>query len=125
LITEIEKKYNQDHGKMNRYFYGVSNGAGFGMSLLNSNPEVIGTYFCFSTFGGDIESNSWNKKIIYPNLYLKYGSDEHFFLKNDAAFLKVKYKKTHSFLEVKEFKGGHNNLYWNQEFIEIISKLFR
>lgn len=122
LITHVEQKFNQHHVKDDRYFYGVSNGAGFGMSLLNTKPELIGTYLCFSTFGGDIQSNEWVKKKKYPILYLKYGSEEPFFLRLDAEFLKPKYELSNSFIEIKEYNGGHNNKYWNQEFIETLSK---
>jgi enterochelin esterase-like enzyme len=125
LITGIEKNYNQDNRKTNRYFYGVSNGAGFGMSLLNKNPEIIGTYICFSTFGGDIQSNNWDKNIKYPKLYLRYGSDEFFGLKEDAEFLESKYSESNSFIETKEYEGGHNNEFWKKEFSEIISKILK
>lgn len=121
LINFIEEKYDQNNGKDYRYFYGVSNGAGFGMSLLNEQPELIGTYLCFSTFGGDILSNDWDKKIKYPNLYLRYGTDEFFGLKEDAEFLKSKYAESNSFIEAKEYDGGHNNEFWKKEFEEIIN----
>ena len=125
LITKVEKMYNQKVEKQNRFFYGVSNGAGFGLSLLNSDPELIGTYFCFSTFGGDIQTNTWTLKKKYPNLYLKYGSKEPFFLKDDAEFLKAKYSELNSVIDVDEFEGGHNNIFWKKEFIEIISKVLK
>lgn len=122
LITQSEKKYNQKGKKQNRYFYGVSNGAGFGLSLLNSNPELIGTYFCFSVFGGDIQVNLWNEKTKYPNLFLRYGSEEPFFLEEEAKILISKYEDSNSFIEAKEFEGGHNNKFWKREFIELISR---
>lgn len=125
LITEIEKKYSQNSRKSNRYFYGVSNGAGFGLSLLNKNPQIIGTYICFSTFGGDIQSNEWNNNIKYPDLYLRYGSNEFFGLKEDAEFLKSKYNESNSFIETKEYEGGHNNEFWKKEFSEIISRILK
>lgn len=125
MITEVEKNYNQNNRKTDRYFYGVSNGAGFGMSLLNKNPDIIGTYICFSTFGGDIQSNNWDKDIKYPKLYLRYGSDEFFGLKEDAEFLKSKYAESKSFIESKEYEGGHNNKFWNKEFSEIIIRVLK
>ena len=124
LIPQTEKTYKQKAEKKNRYFYGVSNGAGFGLSLLNINPELIGTYICFSTFGGDIQTNLWNEKTKYPNLYIRYGSEEPFFLKDDAEHLNIQYEASNSFIEAKEFKGGHNNTFWKKEFIEIISRVF-
>ena len=125
LINHIELKYRQNNGKEYRYFYGVSNGAGFGLSLLNSNPELIGTYYCFSTFGGDIQTNIWNKKTKYPNLYLRYGSEEPFFLKKEAQILISKYAESNSFIEAKEFEAGHNNKFWKKEFIQIISRVLK
>lgn len=125
LIPETEKRYNQKNNKNNRYFYGVSNGAGFGLSVLNKHPDLIGVYLCFSTFGGDIQSNNWNVNTKYPNLYLRYGSNEPFFLKEDAEFLKQKYSESNSFIEVKEFTGNHNEKFWNKEFIEITSEIFK
>ena len=89
LISNVEKKLNQSNTKENRYFYGVSNGAGFGMSLLNKHPELIGTYLCFSTFGGDIQTNTWKKDFIYPNLYLIFGIQEPIFLKNTEGTMQV------------------------------------
>ena len=122
LLNIVEKDFNQKPNKNNRYFYGVSNGAGFGLSLLNTYPNKIGTYLCFSTFGGDIQENIWKDKIDYPKLYLQYGSEEPFFLKEDADFLKTKYNELNLFAEIKEFDGGHDNKIWNEKFIEIISK---
>jgi enterochelin esterase-like enzyme len=125
LINKVKKKYNQKVSKADRYFYGVSNGAGFGLSLLNNNPDIIGTYICFSTFGGDIQSNIWNENTTYPNLYLRYGSDEFFGLKEDAEFLKIKYAESNSFIETKEYEGGHNNEFWKKEFSEIIIRILK
>jgi enterochelin esterase-like enzyme len=125
LINKVEKKYNQKVSRADRYFYGVSNSAGFGLSLLNNNPDIIGTYICFSTFGGDIQSNTWNENTTYPNLYLRYGSDEFFGLKEDAEFLKIKYAESNSFIETKEYEGGHNNEFWKKEFSEIIIRILK
>lgn len=125
LIQYVEKELNQTKTRNDRYFYGASNGAGFGLSLLNIKPDLIGTYLCFSTFGGDIQSNtSWNIKTEYPNLYYRYASQETF-LKGDAEFLKLKYAELNSFIEIKVFDGKHNNKYWKVEFTEIITKIFK
>lgn len=124
LISSVESKLNQKLNKKDRYFYGVSNGAGFGLSLLNKYPNTIGTYLCFSTFGGHAQTNSWNKGVNYPNLYLKYGKKEPPFLKDDADFLKLKYDELNQFIDVEEFDGAHDYTIWKREFIETISKLF-
>lgn len=125
LIQYIEKNLNQTTNRDDRYFYGASNGAGFGLSLLNTNPDLIGTYLCFSTFAGDIKSNtSWNSNTKYPNLYLRYGSEETF-LDADAKFLKLKYAETNSFIDVKKYNGGHNNKFWEKEFTNIITDILK
>ena len=124
LITHIEKQLNQKNNKENRYFYGVSNGGGFGMSLLNKNPNLIGTYFCFSVFGGDIQTNNWNNTTQYPNLYLIYGHEEPFFLKNDADFITEVYQNSNSYSFIEEYEGGHDYRIWNTKLINFISNLF-
>jgi len=121
LISNVENKLNQKPNKRNRYFYGVSNGAGFGLSLLNTYPNKIGTYLCFSTFGGDIQENVWKDDTDYPKLYLQYGSEEPFFLKEDAEFLKSKYEELNLTANINEYDGGHDNKKWNEKFIEIIT----
>lgn len=123
LISSVEDKFNQKLTKEDRYFYGVSNGAAFGMHLLNSHPETIGTYLCFSTFGGDIQSKVWQSNVDYPKLYFEYGSDEPSFLKEDAEFLKSKFKELDLFAKINEFRGGHDYTKWNEKFIKIISKV--
>jgi enterochelin esterase-like enzyme len=123
LISNVEDELNQNINKEDRYFYGVSNGAGFGLSFLNNHPNTIGTYLCFSTFGGNIQSNIWKENIEYPKLYLEYGNEEPFFLKEDAEFLKSKYEKLNLFANINEFNGGHDYRKWNEKFTEIISKI--
>lgn len=121
LIPKMEKKYHQKLQKEDRYFYGVSNGAGFGASMLNTHPDLIGTYLCFSTFGGDIQANNWNTATAYPKLYLYYGTEE-FFLKDDADFFQAKYKEFNLPIEIKEYEGGHNDKFWSKEFISVIKR---
>jgi len=123
LIPSIENEYKQDLSKDDRYFYGVSNGAGFGMSLLNKHPNTIGTYLCLSTFGGFISSYTWKKETDYPNLYLEYGSEEPSFLKKEASFLKSKYKELNLFAEINEYQGGHDYKKWQGRFTDIISRI--
>jgi enterochelin esterase-like enzyme len=124
MINHIEKSLKQKKSKKDRYFYGVSNGAGFGMSLLNKYPEIIGTYLCFSTFGGDIQTNIWRKDIKYPDLYMIYGIEEPFFLKNDADFMKKEYKNSNSFADIRTFQGGHDYKIWEKELVNYLIELF-
>lgn len=124
FIISIEKLFNQKKSKNNRFFYGYSNGAGFGMELLNRNTELIGTYLCFSTFGGGIKTNTWKKEIKYPNLYMIYGNKEPDFLKEESEIMKNVYLDSNSFAEIRSFEGGHDYKIWNQELIKLLTKLF-
>nr|WP_262490371.1 alpha/beta hydrolase-fold protein [Leeuwenhoekiella sp. MAR_2009_132] len=125
LIPTVEKEFNQKLTKEDRYFYGVSNGAGFGMSMLNMHPDLVGTYLCFSTFGGAIRRSEWKKDVSYPDLFLIYGSEEFEFLKKDAEFLKSKYNELNGDAEIREFDGGHDYKVWNREFTNTISELLK
>jgi len=125
LIPNTEKEFNQELDKKDRIFYGYSNGAGFGLSLLNNYPNIIGNYICFSTFGGDIQTKAWKKNVEYPNIYLQYGSEEPFFMKENAEFLNSKYKELNLFCKIKEFDGGHDYKKWIEEFTKTISELLK
>lgn len=124
FIINIEKQFNQKKQKKDSYFYGFSNGAGFGMELLNRNTELIGTYLCFSTFAGGIQTNTWKKDIKYPNLYMIYGSKEPDFLKEEGQIMKKVYLDSNSFAEIRSFDGGHDSKIWNAELIKLLTKLF-
>lgn len=124
LITMIENEFSQCLEKNDRFFYGSSAGAGFGISLLNKFPNKIGTYLCFSTYGGGIQSKKWNTNTEYPTLYFEYGSEEPS-LKVDADFLNLKYKKIHLNYYVKQFSGGHNYKHWDKQFVKTITELFK
>jgi len=125
LIPSVEKEFNQILQNNDRYFFGVSNGAGFGINLLNRYPELIGTYICFSIYGVKIKTLTWLKGVKYPDLYIEYGDKEHLFLANDADVLKSKYKDLSSFINIKVFEGGHEYKKWNKELILTLSKLFK
>ncbi|MBZ9631915.1 esterase [Salegentibacter sp. LM13S] len=123
LIPQVEKELNQGLQKSDRFFYGFSNGAGFGVNLLNKYPDVIGTYICYSTLGSNVKGNKWHSEEKYPDLYLQYGDEESFVYKREAEDLVRNYKNSNSFVEVEIFKGGHNYKKWNEGFIRTISKL--
>lgn len=123
LIPQVEKKFNQNLQTNDRFFYGVSNGAGFGANLLNKYPEVIGTYICYSTLGSNVNGNKWHREKEYPDLYLQYGNEESFVFKREAEDLVRKYKSSNSFVELEIYEGGHDYKKWNEGFIKTISKL--
>ena len=124
FIPQVEKELCQNPNKENRLFYGASNGAGFGANLLNKYPDVIGTYICYSTLGSNVGANEWHKEKKYPDLYLQYGDEESAVFKKESQDIAKKYKDSKSFIELKEYAGGHDYKKWNEAFIRTISKLF-
>lgn len=123
MITHIEKQLNQRNSKENRYFRGVSNGADFGLSLLNKYPDLIGTYLCFSAVGLN-SGKTWKQDIRYPNLYMIYGTEEGEWVKNENEFMRKVYSDSNSFAEIRSFEGGHDYRIWNVELIKLLTKLF-
>lgn len=116
FIPEVEKELNLNVKKNDRIFYGYSNGAAFGINLLNKNPELLNHYICYSTIGSNAHNLKWDKNIKYPNLYIQYGSEESFLFKMEAEKIVKNYNSTKSFYELKEFKGGHNSKSWMKQF---------
>lgn len=124
LIPFFEAKYEQNISKMDRFFYGVSNGAGFGANMLSKNQDIIGTYICFSTVGAYSYDNfNWDKSKKYPKLYLRYGQDEEFFAGPTNNTIAKFYKQTKSFVDLEVYKGGHDYRIWNKLFIELLGEL--
>jgi predicted esterase len=121
FITAIENQYAID--TLNESFYGVSNGAGFGMYLFNRQPFLLNSYLCFSTYGGNIQNSEWNKKITYPNLFYVFGDREPPFIQQDADYLKKKLKKVKSPIFVEKYLGGHDYKIWEIKFLELIPEL--
>lgn len=125
LIDKIEQDLNLKSNADNRLFYGTSNGAGFGAELLNSKPNLIGTFILFSTAGSNVESNTWNINTRYPDLYLKYGSEESENFKKESQVLVQKYRLSNSFSNLKIYDGGHDYLKWHAELTSSLVEVFR
>ena len=123
LIPLVEREFNQSPQNEDRFFYGVSNGAGFGANLLNKHPDLIGTFICYSTLGSNVQRNEWHKGKKYPDLYLQYGDEESDVLKKESKNIAEKYKDSKSFIELEEYAGGHDYKKWNEGFIKTIGKL--
>lgn len=120
IPKEIEEKY---HLKVkNKYFYGVSNGAGFGFYLACNYPDSFQKYILYSIAGAEYENLKWELKD-YPNLILAYGDKENENLiqniNNLSTFLNTKgYDHT-----LKIYNGGHNRNDWLNEFTKDLKAL--
>lgn len=122
LISSIENKLKIKVTKEKRFFYGSSNGAGFGINLLNQKPEIFETYICLSPAGSAVQNLSWNKKINYPKVIVRYGNDEDEYFLKEAEMVN---KSLSSIIKDFDFgmeKGNHDEESWINQFTEIISK---
>lgn len=124
LIPRVEASLGQQGIRARRYFYGTSNGAGFGANLLNADPDLIGTYICYSTLGSFATQNTWDTATLYPDLILKYGDQEGEAFKQEAESLQNNYLKTGSSCDLEVFSGGHEERLWNKEFAKTLPELF-
>ncbi len=117
LIKYAEQTYKISVDKSSRYFYGCSNGAGFGVTLSVEKPELISNYICFSMAGGKY-SNLKQGVNNYPYIYLFYGDKEPPPLtmqidEYDKYLLDKGYDH-----KLTVYKGGHDREIWRKLFIE-------
>ncbi|MCB9310772.1 MAG: hypothetical protein H6567_11995 [Lewinellaceae bacterium] len=118
----IQSKFDINVLKTNNYFFGVSNGAGFGVSLSSRNNSFIENYILFSEAGGDIDNFDHNEREL--KYYIAWGDKE------PAPFRLSSLTKAQFFIEngydvtLKEFSGGHNRIIWRNEFIDFLIKNF-
>ncbi|PQB03543.1 alpha/beta hydrolase [Aureitalea marina] len=125
FIPTIEKEFSQEPEMKDRIFYGVSNGAGFGANLLNKQPEIIGNYILYSTVGSNANDNPWNADVTYPNLYLQYGSEEDDAFREESELLESKYMESNSFVDLKVYKGGHEERIWKVLLPQTLGDIYR
>ena len=125
FIPSIEKKLNIKVKKTDRIFYGYSNGAGFGINLLNRHPDILGNFICFSTLGSNAKRLKWNTNTKYPKLYIEYGNEESYFFKEETENIIENYKLSKSFYQLNIFHGGHDYKKWNKEFGNTLIKILK
>lgn len=127
MIPYVESKFCNKVKSANRYFYGFSNGAGFGVNLMNKHPEIIGTYICYSTAGSGIDDGEnsliWENKVQYPKIYFQVGNERDFTAESKA--MKVKFKENKISHEFTIYEGGHDYKIWSREFEKRISLLLK
>lgn len=125
FMPYIERSFGLPGDPKNRYYYGVSNGAGFGVHLLHRFPERISTYCCYSPFGADPDGLEWSCNHPYPELFWCYGNEEPDFLRDDAAFMQAQYERCQSHFHLHVFDGGHSSKHWHAVFIAWCTSTFK
>ena len=124
FVNEVNK-YVKEELRLrisSKYFYGVSNGAGFGVSLSKYYPEIFSKYILYSMAGGNYKNLKWNI-TKYPFFIIRCGSEEPDQLiecsKKFSKYLSKKHYK--HWFEI--YNGGHKREDWLNLFIEDVKKL--
>ena len=106
----------------NKYFYGVSNGAGFGVSISKYYPEIFSKYILYSIAGENYENLEWESEK-YPFFIIRYGNNElKPFIKSNKKISKY-LSKNHYQHVFESYNGGHKREDWLNQFIKDIEKL--
>jgi enterochelin esterase-like enzyme len=124
FVNEVDK-YAKEELRLkisSKYFYGVSNGAGFGVSVSKYYPEIFSKYILYSMAGGNYKNLKWNS-TKYPFFIIKCGSEEpEPFIECSKKFSKYLSKKHYKHL-FEIYNGGHKREDWVNLFVEDIKKL--
>ena len=124
VLNYVEKKYSVSKERKNRFFYGTSNGAGFGVTLSSEYPDLFSNYICYSMAGGNYDNLKWTNSNS-PYYYLSYGNEEPLpliiALKEFEEFL-TQHKHPHSF---HIYNGGHDRKKWKSEFLKTLPKIIK
>ena len=106
----------------NKYFYGVSNGAGFGVSISKYYPNLFSKYILYSMASGNYKKLKWNAEK-YPFFIIRYGNDEPKPFKKDNKKFSKYLSKNHYQHIFECYNGGHKREDWLNQFIKDIEKL--
>ena len=124
FVNEVDTFINEELNLKisGKYFYGVSNGAGFGVSLSKFYPELFSKYILYSMAGGYYENLEWNSGK-YPFFIIRFGDQEFVSLIKDNKKLSKYLSKKHYKHICESYHGGHDRAAWMEWFIKDIQKL--
>jgi enterochelin esterase-like enzyme len=124
FVSEVDE-YVKNELKLkvdNKYFYGVSNGAGFGVSMSKYYPDLFSKYILYSMAGENYKNLKWNTNQ-YPFFIIRCGDKEpEPFIEGSKNLSKYLTKK-HSKHLFEIFSGGHKREEWLNLFIEDVQRL--
>lgn len=131
MIPVTQQRFGLVHQPLQRYFYGFSNGAGFGISMMSRHPALIGTYLCYSPLGSGIAKLDGNRKKLlksrkedYPRIFIAYGNGEAPFFSQEAGNIEKACKKFQMNCDVTVFEGGHEWAKWQTLLTTHLVQLF-
>ncbi|WP_341906241.1 alpha/beta hydrolase-fold protein [Fluviicola taffensis] len=122
LIQYAESNYRVSIKPQERIFYGVSNGADFGVSLAQDHPELVKCFILFSVFGGTEKPFKWKEKDgIY--FYLGYGIREMQHVEEEALRMEEYFIKRGISHFLVTWTGGHDRKEWELAFFKALVRL--
>ena len=105
----------------NKYFYGVSNGAAFGISLSKYYPKFFTKYILYSIMGMEYEDLKWN--IPNPPFFIiAYGNQESLIERDNQALSEYLNENGYKH-SIRTYDGGHKREDWLTQFIKDILQL--
>lgn len=123
IIPFIEKKYTVSTNKSEKYFYGSSNGAAFGVELSLKFPELFKNYILMSVISSCASIEDYLKKTPKKDLIINYnhfyGDQEEFCINEDQCLNKLK-SNPQVKITSQKYQGGHERVKWAENFIEYL-----
>ena len=123
VLIYTEAKYSVSRLKKDRFFYGVSNGADYGVSLAMHKAYLFENYIYCSIFNGTSLKYKWtiNDKL---NFYIYYGNKEMSEVKDNSNDLCAYLKRNDLNYTIKSYSGGHDRLKWEEMFFESLTIIY-
>lgn len=122
LIQYAESHFQISGKPQDRTFYGMSNGADFGVALAQNHPELIKNYVLLSVFNGSSIPFKWQKKDgLY--FYFGYGLKELEHVGEEALRMEKYFIQNLIRHTLITWNGGHDRKEWEATFVEALIKL--
>lgn len=122
LIPAVESRLHVHCKRRNRVFYGCSNGAGFGLWIAATCPELIKNYLCFSTVSDDLQDINPTKTNYPVNIVLRYGTEEGSWTEESNMLIAKNFNKKGYRIDSSVYVGGHNAKLWNDQLMLWLEK---
>lgn len=117
VLDSVVKK--MDLKVKNKYFYGVSNGAAFGVQLSKYYPELFSKYILYSSAGAEFDDLKWTSQE-YPFFVIAYGNEEPTPLVEESKALSEHLTQNKYQHTISVFNGAHRREDWLKQFIRDI-----
>ncbi|MEG0189345.1 MAG: alpha/beta hydrolase-fold protein, partial [Algoriella sp.] len=105
-----------------KYFYGASNGAGFGVNLLNKYPNYFTGFILYSVAGEN--KDNFNESVIKsPKIIIRYGKEEvEPLILNNIELIDLLKTKKYNVIS-SSYDGRHKRKDWLNNFTKDIQTI--